>query len=85
MNGLYQTTIHTGRLIEMARKLVNFVRSDSNIGRIRWVFRQFLSPVRDQPYRYQNGNRGSTWEPLTEVFIRKSLPMGLAVGLSKRQ
>lgn len=31
-NSKYQTTIHTNRSIEMARKLVNFARSDLNSG-----------------------------------------------------
>jgi len=40
----------------MACKLVNFARSDPNIDRIQWVFRQFLNPGRDQPLQRNQAN-----------------------------
>ena len=40
----YQTAIHAGLSIEMARKLVNFVRSDQNICRIQGRFSPIIEP-----------------------------------------
>jgi len=36
--------MHAGRSIEMARKLVDFARSDLNIGRIQRCFSPILEP-----------------------------------------
>ena len=43
-NSKYQTTTHTHRSIEMARKLVNFVRSELNMGQIQLGFSPILEP-----------------------------------------
>ena len=58
----------------MARKPVNFLRPDPNVGRIRLSFSTILNPGRIQAYRYQNGNSKSL--PWLQFFLQSNRPAG---------